>query len=282
MDIPLAHGFSSYTDNVGEVRNKGYEAMLSGYLVRDTGRGLLWVLTGKLAYNENKITRLSQVLKNQVEVEKIQNVEINNLLYEGYSQRSIWAVPSLGIDPSTGGELFLDQNGEITNTWRPSAKRYFGISEPPYRGNLSTLFTYRDFSLNLSFAYHWGGQQYNTTLLQKTEVNLVQMQYNVDKRVYTERWQQPGDVKRFRSFSKSMVATKTSSRFVMDDNVFELQSANLQYRWRPTFLREKWDVEALNISLNLSDVFYISSIKRERGIEYPFARRMSLAFSFMF
>jgi hypothetical protein len=189
-------------------------------------------------------------------------------------------VPSIGIDPSTGIELFLDPSGRVTDLWQPSAKQYFGVSEPTFRGNVSTLFTYRDLSLNLSFGFHWGGRQYNTTLINKVEVTRGQMQYNVDRRVYTERWLQEGDVKPFKRYDDAV--TKASSRFVMNDNVFELQSASLQYRWRTRFLRDNLGLEALNVSVNMSDVFYLSSIKRERGIDYPFSRRISTSFSFIF
>jgi hypothetical protein len=41
-------------------------------------------------------------------------------------------------------------------------------------------------------------------------------------------------------------------------------------------------VEAANVSVNMSDILYTSSIKRERGIDYPFARRVNIAFSLMF
>ena len=41
MDLPSANGFSSYVDNVGEVKNTGYEVMLSGYLMRDTHRNII-------------------------------------------------------------------------------------------------------------------------------------------------------------------------------------------------------------------------------------------------
>ncbi|MEG2555928.1 MAG: SusC/RagA family TonB-linked outer membrane protein [Odoribacter sp.] len=281
MDIPLSHGFSSYMDNVGEVTNSGYEAMLSGYLIRDTERDFVWSVTTKIAYNKNKITKLSQAVKNQNELYKSQNVEVNRLLYEGYSQNSIYAVPSLGIDPSTGEEIFLDQNENITKKWNPSDKRYFGVSEPKYRGNLSSLFIYKDFSLNLSFGFHWGGQQYNTTLIDKVEVTNNDIDsYNVDKRVYSDRWQKPGDVKFFKGFGSNV--TKMTSRFVMDDKVFEFQSASLQYRWHSNFLREKCSIETMNFTANMSDIFYISSIKRERGTNYPFARRLSLAISLMF
>jgi len=35
---------------------------------------------------------------------------IQNLFYEGYPQNAIYAVKSLGIDPSTGKEIYLDRN----------------------------------------------------------------------------------------------------------------------------------------------------------------------------
>lgn len=274
MNLPLANGFSSYTDNVGEVKNNGLEAMVSGYVIRNTAKEMVWMLTGKLAYTKNEITKLSEAIKQQTEEYKKKNTEINSLLYEGHSQYAIYAVPSLGIDPSTGKELFLDADGNITNVWNPSAKQYFGQTEPKYRGNFSSLFSYKDFSLNLSFGFHWGGQQYNQTLLDKVEVTNNQLQYNVDKRVFSERWQNPGDIKPFKKYGDSV--TKASSRFVMDENVFTLQSASLQYRWHTQFI-ERLKLTSVNFNVNMSDVFYISSIKRERGTSYPFARRVELS-----
>lgn len=280
MDLPLANGFPSYSANVGEVKNSGFEAMLSGYIFRDTQRNLIWSVTGKIAFTKNKITKLSEAIRRQNETAISQNAEITQLLYEGHSQNSIYAVPSLGIDPSTGEEIFLDQNGNITDTWNASARRYYGVAEPTYRGNISTLFSYKDFSLNLSFAYHGGGKQYNQTLLNKVEVTKVGLQYNVDRRVYTDRWEKAGDVKFFKGFSST--GTKMSSRFVMQDKVFEFQSASLQYRWHSEFVKKQLRLETINFAANMSDIFYLSSIKRERGTGYPFARRLALSVSLMF
>ena len=281
MDLPLANGFSSFVDNVGEVKNVGYEVMLSGYLMRNTQQEIMWSVTTKLAYNKDEITKLSAAIKRQTELYKAQDVDVNQLLYEGYSKNSIWAVPSLGIDPSTGAEIFLDKNGNITEKWNPSDKRYFGVSEPKYRGNLSSLFSWKDLSVNLSFAFQWGGQQYNETLLSKVEVTDATInKNNVDKRVYKNRWQKAGDIKEFKGYGSSK--TRSSSRFVMDDKVFQFQSASVQYRWHSDYLLKKWSIETINIGANMSDIFYISSIKRERGTSYPFARRVALTLSLMF
>ena len=238
------------------------------------------MITGKMAYNKDKITKLSQAIKNQTENYKQQNVEYTKLLYEGKSLYSIYAVPSLGIDPSTGEEIFLDKDGNATNSWQPSAKRYAGISEPKYRGNISSMFMWKDLTVNLSFGYHWGGQQYNETLIDKVEITNSQAQLNADRRVWTERWQNPGDVKFFKNYGNE--ETKATTRFVMDDKVFELQSASVQYRWHSDFLKQRFSLESLTFNVNMSDIFYISSIKRERGISYPFARRVNLSIALMF
>lgn len=249
--------------------------------MRNTQREIIWSVTTKLAYNKDEITKLSAAIKQQTELYKAQDTDVNQLLYEGYSKNSIWAVPSLGIDPSTGAEIFLDKNGNITGKWNPSDKRYFGVSEPKYRGNLSSLFSWKDLSVNLSFAFQWGGQQYNETLLSKVEVTDATIdRNNVDKRVYKNRWQKAGDIKEFKGYGSSK--TRSSSRFVMDDKVFQFQSASVQYRWHSDYLLKKWSIETINIGANMSDIFYISSIKRERGTSYPFARRVALTLSLMF
>ncbi|MEG0500311.1 MAG: TonB-dependent receptor, partial [Rikenellaceae bacterium] len=150
MNVPYATGFGYYVDNVGEVKNIGFETGLKGYIIRNPKNNVSWLIAGKLSYNKNKITKLSESIKTQNEIYKYQDVDINKLFEEGRPQNSLYAVRSLGIDPSTGEEVFLDRYGEITNEWYSSAKVYLGSEEPLYRGNISTLISYKNFTLNLS------------------------------------------------------------------------------------------------------------------------------------
>lgn len=278
MDLPYANGFNSYTDNVGKVRNTGFEASLGGFIIRK--KDLSFNITGRIAYNKTEVVKLSDAIKLQTEQNLNSGIEVSNLLYEGYSPNSIWAVKSVGVDPSTGDEMFLTKEGELTNTWSSKDKVYCGVADPKFRGNISSLVSYKNLSLNLSFAYHWGGQQYNNTLIDKVEVTESQLGTNLDRRVLSARWLQPGDVTFFKGIGKNR--TRASSRFVMDDNVFQLQTASLKYKFSTKYLKEKWNIQSANISMNMNDIFYLSSIKRERGTNYPFARRVSFTFSVMF
>ncbi len=280
-DIQASTGFSSYTENLGEISNKGVEGMLSGYIIRNLEKEVVWSVTAKIAYNKNRIEKLSEALKADTQKAMQEDIEINSLLFEGDPTNAIYAVRSLGIDPSTGDELFLDRNGNITKTWKAGDKVFMGTSDPTFRGNISSLLQWKGFSLNLSFGYYFGGKQYNTTLLEKVEVNTTTVaNVNVDKRVWSDRWQKPGDVKFFKKIDSYQ--TKATSRFVMDDNVFELQNATLQYKFDGQRLRDKAKIQSIIVGANMSNVFYLSSIKRERGTSYPFARHAELSVSLTF
>ena len=280
MSLPLSTGFPSYMENIGVVQNTGYEVSLNGYLIRDTERDIIVMLSAKLAYNKDKITKLSEDIKRQTEVWLKKDVDIASLFYEGRSQNSLYAVRSLGIDPSSGEEIFLDKNGIPTYDWSPSDKVYMGVNEPLYNGNAGLMFSWKDLSVNLSFGYHWGGKLYNSTLIDKVEVtkNVIR-DGNVDKRVLSARWLHDGDVVFFKGISD--VATRATSRFVMRDNVFELQSANVQYKWHAPYL-QRLGLQTVTFSVNMSDLFYVSSVKRERGTSYPFTRTIGASVSLLF
>ena len=103
---------------------------------------------------------------------------------------------------------------------------------------------------------------------------------NVDRRVWEDRWQKPGDVKFFKKIDN--YPTRATSRFVMNDNTLELQNVTLQYRFDGPQLRKKLKVQSIVIGANMSNVFYISSIRRERGTSYPFARHAEFSLSLTF
>ena len=142
------------------------------------------------------------------------------------------------------------------------------------------MFSYKGMTLNLSFGFHWGGKQYNSTLLDKVEVTPSTIKTgNVDNRVWSDRWMQEGDEVYFKGISNEK--TRMTSRFVMPDNVFSLQSASVQYDLNNPYL-QKWGIQNMRFSLNMSDLFYLSSVKRERGTSYPFARNVGLNISLLF
>ena len=281
MDLPLSVGFASYVANIGEMSNHGFEASVNAYIIRDYKRKFNWMVGAQLVYDKNKITRLSDAIKAQNDKYLEQNVEVSNLFYEGYPLNSIYAVQSLGIDPSTGKEIFLDREGNVTSTWNAADKVFLGSSQPLYRGNFRTMVMWNNFTLNVSFGYHWGGKMYNSTLRDRVEVSTERIaKTNVDKRVLSDRWMNPGDNTFFRGFTYN--DTRATSRYVFDDRMLTLQSVSLQYRWNNDWLQRNSGLESILFAMNINDLFYWSSVKYERGTNYPYARNIQGSVTFTF
>ncbi len=288
MNLPLSMGFASYMANVGEVKNNGYEAMLQGYVVRNQEHRLNVLLTAQLVYNKNEITKLSDAIKAQNEAYLLQaeandgsSLDVQNLFYEGNPQNAIYAVRSLGIDPSTGKEIYVDRDGNITDTWNAADKVCLGSADPLYRGNASALVQWQDWQLNVAFYYYWGGKTYNATLRDRVEVtrNALTTQ-NVDERVLTSRWYKEGDVVFFKALSNE--TTRATSRYVMDNNVLELSSVTLQYKLHNDWLKKRCGLETIILGITANDLAHWGSIRMERGTSYPYARNFQGSIKLLF
>lgn len=127
---------------------------------------------------------------------------------------------------------------------------------------------------------------YNSTLRDRVELTTANIQVsNVDRRVYTDRWQHIDDAvffKRIETIGTESYRTNATSRFVMDDNWFEIQTMGLEYRWASKGLKEAIGAQSILFSLNMSNLWHFSSVKYERGTDYPFARNLQAAISIMF
>ncbi len=280
LELPYSNGFDSYTENIGAVENKGFELKASVWMLRDTERRFLWSVTGNLAYNKDKITKLSEAMKAANEkLASIGGSNPNRILREGDSQNAIYAVPSLGIDPSSGEEIYLKKNGEVTKLWSAADRVNCGISNPKYRGNLSTMVRYKDLALNMSFGFNWGGQKYNQTLIDRVEN--ADKRYNVDERVFKDRWQNPGDKTFFKGVNVT-TSSNYSSRFVQDETSFWCQNMNLTYELKDWKWMRQMGISVINATIGTGELFYLSTIKRERGLFYPFSRQYTMSLSVMF
>ncbi len=104
--------------------------------------------------------------------------------------------------------------------------------------------------------------------------------YNQDKRALYDRWSTPGQEAKFKRISLFQT-TETSSRFVMDENTLSGESFNIGYEFTQPFIKHI-GLSTLTVQANMNDIFRVSSVKSERGIDYPFARTMSFSISATF
>ncbi|MBO8448475.1 MAG: SusC/RagA family TonB-linked outer membrane protein [Bacteroidetes bacterium] len=278
-------GFSSYPANMGTLQNQGVELNIAFIPYRNEAKEAYWVISANGSHNRNKLTRISEALSRMNELNaSTESISPLPRYVEGRSTTAIWAVRSLGIDPSTGDEILLKRDGSVTSEYDPVDAVICGDTEPKWQGNVNTSFNYMGFGINLGFTYRFGGQMYNSTLVQKVEN--ADLRYNADRRVLQLRWQNPGDVAQYKRLTNSANGSNTqqTSRFVMNENLFQMSSLSLTYRMDNNeypFLR-RLHISSMRWSFNMEDIFYLSSIKRERGTDYPFSRQFALSLNLVF
>ena len=280
LTLPAANGFTTYIENIGSLKNTGYELRLSAYVLRKDQ--MSWSVSLAGIHNKNKIVEVSQALldaQNAIESEDLVNPNVQ--FRPGYSSNTIWTVRSAGIDPGTGKEVFISRDGNRTYNWSASDIVATGVSDPKLEGNISSMFRYKGLSLNVSFGYRFGGQIYNSTLANKVEVSKTAIGWNVDARVFHDRWKNIGDQTSFKGLDDFTPTNKTS-RFVQDETTFRCQNMTLQYELKSQALNKLLGIDYCLFSASTSDLFYISTVKRERGTSYPFSRQFSLGVNVVF
>jgi TonB-linked SusC/RagA family outer membrane protein len=188
--------------NVGSLYNKGIELGINAQIIDN--RKFTWNSSLNFSTLENKVTKLDN------DIYTPSTFGIMNLTREGYAVGSIFAVPTLGIDPDNGRRIFLNSEGReveydhssTVHKWTykdsgleaPAIDNYKdgviqGTSIPTYYGGWNNTFTYRDFDLSLNFTFSGGNKIYNAT-----KATLSDGRYFNNGTFILDRWQKPGDI----------------------------------------------------------------------------------------
>ena len=289
--IPSSTGFTSYKENMGKVKNTGVELELRMRLYSD--RNWLLQLYGSFARNKDTIVEISQAMRDyNKRVEELfsgYNPESSSdskyaqtylKYYEGASLTSIYGMKSLGISPTNGKEIYLRRNGDVTDVWSADEWTIIGDTAPKGQGSFGYTLSYKQLSMFASFLYTFGGDAYNNTLVSYVE-NADIKNDNVDKRVLLDRWQRPGDITTMKDIRDRNVTTGASSRFVQKNNTLQWSSLTMSYNFRPEQLR-KLRLSGLRFSFTMNDLFYWSTIRQERGLDYPYSRSFNLTTNIIF
>ena len=92
--------------------------------------------------------------------------------------------------------------------------------------------------------------------------------YNLDKRVLTDRWKAPGDHAAFYGYSESN--NYITDRYVQDENTLQCTNINISYTF-PKKILKQLGLQNLSLNASLANLFYISTVRQERGTSYPYA-----------
>ena len=281
MNVAPSTGFSSYTENVGKVENTGIEGRLQAWWIRN--KNLSWSTTFSAFHNKNRIKAISNELaemneRNNTSSDSNVGGTVVNQYENGNSTTALYVVRSAGIDPATGNEVYIKRDGSYTFVYDYKDKTVVGDTEPSVNGNIVNNFAWKGFNLYAVLTYRLGGKAYNSTLA--TKVEGANPTYNADKRVLYDRWKEPGDIATYRRLDDNS-SVYQSSRFVQRNNSLSLSNLSLTYTV-PTAWSARFGVEYMKLFLSTTDLFRITSIKQERGTNYPYAHSFSLGINLRF
>jgi len=289
IDLLPSTGFTTVQENIGKVENKGVDFSLSAIAWQRPADRSFLRFSVMMSHNKNKLKEISEAMKSYNERQSALATEGNkplNKFYDGVSMDAIWAVPSLGIDPATGQEIYLvtDKAGKPyrTFTYNGNQQVVCGNALPKINGNVGVNFEYKGFGISAVCTYKWGAKMYNSTLVGKVEN--ADLNGNVDRRIFTGRWRKPGDISPYKALGKVYVASRDemaspmtypTTRFVQKSNELTVSSVQLSYDFFRHAFVKKIGMERIVLRCTANELYKFSSIKVERGTDYPFARKFN-------
>ena len=280
ITTPGSMGVTSVAMNAGSQKTRGWEATLRVSPVYRPSEGIIWNFSLNATSSRSEYADIGNSFSALNESGKASLVGTTRY-YDGGSPTAIWAVRSAGIDPATGKELFIKKDGTYSFTYDVNDEVVVGDLQPKVEGLLGTSLYFKGLSIGCYLRYRWGGQVFNSSLFQKVEnIGTQEIYNNQDKRALYDRWSENNRVAYFKGISL-VQRTEKSSRFVMDDNSLVGESFNIGYEFPDRIVR-KMRLGALNVQLSSSDIFRATSGRVERGIDYPFARTVTMSLGITF
>ena len=276
IPMPPSVGTSSINANAGRQISSGWNGSLFYTILRK--QNMNWSMHLNFRTSKSEYRDIGNKLQELNELGSAQNLV---RYYEGASPDDMWAVPSLGIDPATGREMFRKKDGTQTFVYSTDDEIVVGSSRPDVEGVIGSTFYYKGLSVSMSLRYRLGGQVMASALYSKVEnIGKQQIYYNQDRRALHDRWQKPGDKAKFKSI-KETSSTPMSSRFVRTENTLAGESISIGYESNAKWVRYI-GAEGITFRAYMNDIFRLSSFKEERGIDYPFARTISFSLNLRF
>jgi TonB-linked SusC/RagA family outer membrane protein len=195
LDQPIlwTNGFSSISNNVGELMNRGIELEINTVNI-DRG-GFQWRTAFNFTYIRNEIVRLYDGLEFLPANPGIAvGQPVGNPPFPGQQAPGSWFVAEYaGVNPATGRPMWYDINRNLTYLPLAADRIYFGSNLAPYFGGFNNTFSYKGFELTTFFTYEYGAivsdGQYNFLREAGTRLALNTLREVVDR-----QWTNPGDM----------------------------------------------------------------------------------------
>ncbi len=236
--------------------NKGLEFNVDATIVK--GKAFIWDINFNISFNHNEITNLDTTVTTSYQTGPItvggsRAPIYTQIIKNGYSLGTFWGYQALGVDPTTGNEIF---GNNLTN---------LGSALPKYTFGFTNTFHYNDFSLTLLIDGVQGNKVYDETRMEIENLT----GYANESAAVLNRWKEQGnvtDVPRAlangttNAANAALLQSQVSSLYVEDGSFVRLRSATLSYQLSQKILKPL-GISSLRFYVTGQNLFIITKYK---------------------
>jgi TonB-linked SusC/RagA family outer membrane protein len=182
VNVPATTGYTSITENLGKMTNKGFELTLTSL---NTTGAFRWTTTFNIGYNKNRVGDIGgQIIESGDQLERA---------IDGEPIGTFYMQKFVGVDPATGDALYADSTGKPTNNYDNAARYAVGKWTPDYTAGLTNTFSYKRVDLSVFFYGVTGNKIYNSAGVYMSDGFA---NYNFDNQTtdILNTWTHPGQI----------------------------------------------------------------------------------------
>lgn len=270
--LALSTGFDGFNDNIGDMKNWGFDLSLGYDLIRN--QDLKWNVTAMASQVKNKVLKLTDA-QNEI-------VSGSTIIRVGETINTFYMARSAGVDPSNGDQLYwvydnAEDQADFSKHYisadksKASASRVLlGDRIPKLSGSLSTSVNYKQFDFSAMTTYSIGGKIYDVVGYSYVTPLYIGNNFSTD---VLRAWKQPGDITDVPRVQNAATHTLTD-RALVDASYFAIKNIAIGY----TFNAQKIGLNSVRVFAQ-GDNLAIFSARQGLNPQYNFTGTTDYVFT---
>ncbi|WP_417351557.1 SusC/RagA family TonB-linked outer membrane protein [Flavobacterium alkalisoli] len=273
VNLPPTSGVGSYTANIGETQNKGFELSLNGVIL-DNPSGVTWSAGFNLYSNKNKLTALASGQQEDEANWWFVGQPIN-VIYD-YNKLGLWQEGDPYLDIlEPGGNVGMirveytgdyNEDGTPTRAIGPDDRQVLDVN-PDFQGGFNTNVNYKNFDFGIVGGFQSGGILISTLYGSSGYLNMLNgRRGNVDVDYWTPentgaKYPKPGGI------TNGDNPKYGSTLGYFDASYVKIRTISLGYTFNQDFIK-KAGIDKLRLYTTVQNAFVLySPYHKETGLD---------------
>lgn len=265
VSIPGSTGFGSYTDNVAEILNQGFEVSITSNNV--VTKNFLWKTNVNFARNYNELVSIGEYTPDAVsggtnDTRVVPKEPLGSYYMMDFSH----------VDPENGRPVFIDSKGNYTYTYSNLERVNVGNGLPKFSGGIRNDFSYKNWTASIFATFSLGAMLYDHS--GKNQMGILN-NWNLRTDLF-DRWRQPGDDAAFpiltfdpATYGQTRDDFNTTDLFLYKADFLRIKNIEVGYTFD---IKNRKYLKSLRVTANATNLFTFTNFP---GLDPEVARDFS-------